>query len=251
MLADCFTSVWELLQICENALCSIPPRRAVKSSAPVQGHLLDEVDHRVQPVRRLMTELVFCIRLLASMRCYKAACALVLRPLHAVQVAASAQKLRELADAVVREEIEHHRTLLSKTAWCCSGDSSADHTSGVRTRKSGVSEIAEAQAHSGNCDEIVITHRQHYAASRAHRTRVRERRSFQARSNKGFVCYRALAAPRRQIAAWWSFGKSRTRIFCEHMGERPGRLHISSFAEEQIRQVSSQLRRHCLRYQGR
>lgn len=84
------------------------------------------------------------------------------------RVAACAQKLREFADAVVREEIEHHRT-----------------------RKSGVSEIAEAalRRFSGASD-----------------SRAREE------ANRSMVELRKV--------------------------------------EEQIRQVSSQLRKHCLRYQG-
>ncbi|CAE7356813.1 ppiA [Symbiodinium microadriaticum] len=84
------------------------------------------------------------------------------------RMAACAQKLREFADAVVREEIEHHRT-----------------------RKSGVSEIAEAalRRFSGASD-----------------SRAREE------ANRSMVELRKV--------------------------------------EEQIRQVSSQLRKHCLRYQG-
>ena len=39
----------------------------------------------------------------------------------------------------------------------------------------------------GGCDVILITDRQHYAASRAHRTRGHEKRSDQAGSSKGSV----------------------------------------------------------------
>ena len=57
-----------------------------------------------------------------------------------VQVAACEQKVRAVADAVVREEIEHHRTPLNRRR------AVTLQALAFRTRKSSVSEMAEARS---------------------------------------------------------------------------------------------------------